>query len=122
MLSCDLLLLLVIGLDWPSLHQYVFIVYKYSTVGLLITDIYFREMIAEATKELSLVCAAASNGVLKMDWMYGIPLYSFLTDQFIPNESICSKSDQSLTSLWTHLSEKFYLKRARKKFRKKENK
>ena len=76
-----------------------------------------REMIAEATRNLSLVSAAARHGVLEMDWMFGIPLYSFLTDRFTPFEGICNKGDVSLTSLWSLLRVKFNLKKARKKFR-----
>ncbi len=63
-------------------------------------------------------CARAANkdGAISMDWIYGIPLYSFLTDTSEPNEDVCSRQEKRLTKRWCFLQDKFHLTDIRKKF------
>ena len=84
---------------------------------LIWMHIFCRKMIAEAVK--SLLCASASDksGALSMDWIHGIPLYSFLTDQFAPYDDISKIRVASLTFIWDHLGTELKMKEIKRKFR-----
>ncbi len=71
--------------------------------------------VAEAVKELCCAGAAGKSGASSMDWISGIPLYSFLTGTFVPYEDVCSKCDDFLVSNWNFLRDKFELKNVRTK-------
>ena len=64
--------------------------------------------------------ASATNkgagGALSMDWIHGIPLYSFLTETFEPNEDGRSRQEGTLAKRWFLLRDKFSLTFIRKKF------
>ncbi len=51
-----------------------------------------------------------------MDWIYGIPLYSFLTETSEPNEDGCSRQEGTLVKMWFLLRDRFSLTNVRTKF------
>ncbi len=65
--------------------------------------------------------ASATNkgagGALSMDWIYGIPLYSFLTETSEPNEDGRSRQEETLAKMWFLLRDRFSLTYIRTKFK-----
>ncbi len=74
-----------------------------------------RYEIADAIKELCCARAVKKDGLASMDWVYGIPLYSFLTDTFVPYDDVCSIQDVHLIQNWHLVKDKFRLVNVRTK-------
>ncbi|XP_064404373.1 E3 ubiquitin-protein ligase RNF213-like isoform X3 [Halichondria panicea] len=74
--------------------------------------------VAEAVRNICLASATnkGAGGTLSMDWIHGIPLYSFLTETFEPNEDGRSRQEGTLAKRWFLLRDKFSLTFIRKKF------
>ena len=68
-------------------------------------------MVAEAVKQISHACIAERPYISYiMDWIYWIPLYSFLTDTFKPYDNIDIQPVRKLTNNWSMIKGQFKLK------------
>ena len=76
----------------------------------------YRKVVAEAVRNLCCASVAERTGALSMDWLCGIPLYSFLTGKYEPYDDVCSTSDAALAERWSEMKNKFKLGEIKKKF------
>ncbi len=77
----------------------------------------YRGEVAEAVRKLVRANTVDKGDALSMDWIYGIPLYSFLTNTFEPYEDVCTRRDKALAESWNTLKEKFKLTDVRRKWK-----
>ena len=75
-----------------------------------------RQEIAEAVRKLVSVCWNIKKGALEMDWMFGIPFHTFLTET--SEMPLVKRDGAMLIKCWSELSMRFNLNEIRRKFQK----
>ena len=84
--------------------------------ALLNSSYMYRQEIAEAVRKLVNVCWNIKKGSLEMDWIFGIPFHTFLTET--SEMALVNRNGAVLIKCWSELSRRFNLNAIRKKFQK----
>lgn len=79
--------------------------------------VFFRSDIVFAIKKLLSFLSTKKTRALSLDWIFGIPLYSFLAGKFEPYEKLTSQTNEMLNESWTFLENHFQTVEKRRLFR-----